>query len=70
VSIVAINLCVASQRVISKVSLYFIIDSVRKLLDIPSYSWMIVWATDWTSLQDLECSIEGVLSGDLGKKYQ
>jgi len=30
-------LCVASQRVVPKVSLYFVIDSVRKLLDAPSY---------------------------------
>jgi hypothetical protein len=33
VSFVAITLCVASQRVIPKVSVYFVIDSVRKLLD-------------------------------------
>jgi len=33
VSFVAINLCVASQRVIAKVSIYFVIDSVLKLLD-------------------------------------
>jgi hypothetical protein len=33
----AITLCVASQRVILKVSVYFFIDSVRKLLDTPSY---------------------------------
>jgi hypothetical protein len=32
----AITLCVASQRVILKISVYFVIDSVRKLLDIPS----------------------------------
>jgi hypothetical protein len=37
VSFVAITLCVASQRVITKVSVYFVIDSVRKLLDTPSY---------------------------------
>jgi hypothetical protein len=30
-------LCVASQRVFIVVSLYFIIDSVRKVLDTPSY---------------------------------
>jgi hypothetical protein len=36
-SFVAINLCVASQRVIAKVSIYFVIDSVLKLLDILSY---------------------------------
>jgi hypothetical protein len=37
VSFAAVTLCVASQRVIPKVSVYFIIDSVRKLLDTPSY---------------------------------
>jgi hypothetical protein len=33
----AINLCVASQRVFIIIVVYFVIDSVRKLLDIPSY---------------------------------
>jgi hypothetical protein len=33
----AITLCLASEQVIPKVSVYFIIDSVRKLLDTPSY---------------------------------
>jgi hypothetical protein len=33
-----IILCVASQRVFTVVSVYFIIDCVRKLLDTPSYS--------------------------------
>jgi hypothetical protein len=36
VSFVAITLCVASQRVF--VVVYFVIDSVRKLLDTPSYT--------------------------------
>jgi hypothetical protein len=36
VSFAAITLCVASQRVFITV-VYFVIDSVRKLLDIPSY---------------------------------
>jgi len=31
----AINLCVTSQRLFSDVSVYFFIDSVRKLLDTP-----------------------------------
>jgi hypothetical protein len=31
----AITLCVASQRVFIVVSVYFVIDSVRKLLDTP-----------------------------------
>jgi hypothetical protein len=42
VSFAAISLCVASQRVIPKVSVYFVIDSVRKLLDTPSYVCMYV----------------------------
>jgi hypothetical protein len=36
VSFAAITLCVASQRVFIVVSVYFVIDSVRKLLDTPS----------------------------------
>jgi hypothetical protein len=39
VSSAALTLCVASQRLIPKVSIYFVIDSVRKLLDTPSYFW-------------------------------
>jgi hypothetical protein len=37
VSFVAINLCVVSQRIFIVVVAYFVIDLVRKLLDIPSY---------------------------------
>jgi hypothetical protein len=37
VSFAAITLCAASQRVFIVVSVYFVIDSVRKLLDTPSY---------------------------------
>jgi hypothetical protein len=33
VSFVAITLCAASQRAIPKVSVYFVINSVRKFLD-------------------------------------
>jgi len=35
----AIILCVASQQVFIVAVVYFIIDSVRKLLDTPLYSW-------------------------------
>jgi hypothetical protein len=42
VSFVDITLRVAFQRVLIVVSVYFVIDSVRKLLDIPSY----VFATE------------------------
>jgi ABC-type uncharacterized transport system fused permease/ATPase subunit len=39
VSVAAINLCVASQRMlVVAVVVYFVIDSVRKLLDTPSYA--------------------------------
>jgi hypothetical protein len=37
VSFAAIALCVASQRVFIVVSVYFIVDLVRKRLDTPSY---------------------------------
>jgi hypothetical protein len=37
VSFVAITLCVASEQVFIVVVAYFVIDSVRKLLDTPSY---------------------------------
>jgi hypothetical protein len=37
VSFATITLCVASQRVIPKASVYFVIDSVRKLSDTLSY---------------------------------
>jgi hypothetical protein len=40
VSFAAITLCVASQRVFNVVSVYFVIDSVPKLLDTPSYVFM------------------------------
>jgi hypothetical protein len=37
VSFAAVTLCVASERVFIVVSVYFVIDSVRKLLDTPPY---------------------------------
>jgi hypothetical protein len=41
VSFAAIILCVASERVFIVVVVYFVIDSVRKLLDIPSYTLQV-----------------------------
>jgi hypothetical protein len=38
VSFAAITLCVASQRVFIVFVVYFVIDSVRKLLDTTSYA--------------------------------
>jgi hypothetical protein len=42
VSFAAITFCDASQRVFIVVSVYFVIDLVRKLLDTPSYT-QITW---------------------------
>jgi hypothetical protein len=42
VSFATITLCVASQQVLIAVSMYFFIDSVRKLLDTPSYCYKLV----------------------------
>jgi hypothetical protein len=39
-SFAAIIMCVASQRVFIVVSVYFVTDSVRKLLNTPSYLWL------------------------------
>jgi hypothetical protein len=50
VSFATITLCVASQRVFTAVSVYFVIDSVRKRLDTPSYMdcrEQSVGAEDW-----------------------
>jgi hypothetical protein len=44
VSFAAITLCVASQRVFTVV--YFVMDSVRKLLDTPSYLLIITSEVD------------------------
>jgi hypothetical protein len=42
VSFTVMTLCVASQRVFIVVSVYFVIDSVRKLLDTPSYIFSLI----------------------------
>jgi hypothetical protein len=41
-SFAAITLCVASERLLIVVSVYFVIDSVRKLLDTLSYGTQVV----------------------------
>jgi hypothetical protein len=47
VSFAAITLCVVSQRVTPKVGVYFVIDSVRKLLNTPSnvskWAQLVAW---------------------------
>jgi hypothetical protein len=52
VSFDAITLCVDSQRVFIVVSLYVVIDSVRKLLDTPSYELICI------SQEDVQTSFE------------
>jgi hypothetical protein len=42
VSFAATTLCVASQQVFIVVSVYFVIDSVRKLLDTSSYTEIVL----------------------------
>jgi hypothetical protein len=53
VSFAAITLCVASKQVFIDAVVYFVIDSVRKLLDIPSYAWKVkvklYLCFDWAS---------------------
>jgi hypothetical protein len=41
VSVAAITPCVTSQRIFIVVSVYFVIDSVRKLLDTPPYTYVL-----------------------------
>jgi hypothetical protein len=41
VSFATITLCIASERVFIVVDVYFVIDSVRKLLDTSSYSFLV-----------------------------
>jgi hypothetical protein len=62
VSFAAITLCVTSQRVFIVV-VYFVIDSVRKLLDTPSYSKdrIFLFRNDRTILYDADgrqCTLE------------
>jgi hypothetical protein len=47
VNFASITLCVASQRVFIFVSVYFVIDTVRKLLDAPSYIFQRMRKASW-----------------------
>jgi hypothetical protein len=48
VNCATIILCIASQRVFIVVSVYFLINSVRKLLDTHSYIYLPHWRTPWS----------------------
>jgi uncharacterized membrane protein len=50
-SFAAITLCVASQRVF--IVVYFVIDSVRKLLDTPSYVTGALITRSWNKAHEL-----------------
>jgi hypothetical protein len=52
VSFAAITLCVAYQRVFVVVVVYFVIDSVRKLLDTHSYMPYLVFRIVTTCLNE------------------
>jgi hypothetical protein len=56
VSFVAVIICIASQRVfiVVVVVVYFVIDSVRKLLDTPSYEYIF--------LDDSPCSFYAIIT--------
>jgi hypothetical protein len=58
VSFAAITLCVASQRVFIVISVYLVIDSVRKLLDTPSCAVLTYRNTDITEMNQ-RCGCTG-----------
>jgi hypothetical protein len=62
VSFAAITLCVASQRVSIDVSVYFVIDSVRKLRDTASYHERIYALEELRILPELSMSFIDVLA--------
>jgi hypothetical protein len=66
VSFAAITLCVASQRVFIVVSVYFIMDSVRKLFDKPSYDGHEAWMGSGAKTQIL---MRELLVMKLGKGF-
>jgi hypothetical protein len=49
VSFAAITFCVTTQRGFIVISVYFVIDSVRKLLNTPSHSCRGLLDASWTS---------------------
>jgi hypothetical protein len=59
VSFASTTLCVASQQVIPQVSIYFVVDLVRKLLDTPSYihTYGVENTLKWTILLTLNITI-------------
>jgi hypothetical protein len=58
VSFAVITLCIASQRVFIVVSVYFVINSIRKRLDTPSYL-KCVWILVYDGL--ITCTVYGIV---------
>jgi hypothetical protein len=59
-SFAAINVCVASQRIIPELSVYFVIDSVWKLLDTHSYITLVEEVRNTSYI--LSVKLEGTVS--------
>jgi hypothetical protein len=62
VSFVTITLCVTSQRVF--VVVYFVMDSVRKFLDVPSYTPYTTWSVPVYTLHTM-LLIDGIKLGEM-----
>jgi hypothetical protein len=62
VSFAAISICVASQRVFIVVCVYFVIDSVRKLVDIPLCCRKQI-------LTYISCHLHGMCEGSYGMRH-
>jgi hypothetical protein len=63
VSFAAITLCVPSQQVLVFVSMYFLMDSVRKLLDTPSYIHSFVCLFIVVVLNEIGVGYQGFFAG-------
>jgi len=70
VSFAAITLCVASQRVFIIVAVYFVIDSVRKLLDTHTYIPVSLYTTHRTQCEQFHCRFSRSIFGTVWYNFQ
>jgi hypothetical protein len=70
VSFAAITLCVASERVFVVVSIYFVIDSVRKLLDTPSYTLLFSVGTFYELFPWLDPSVSFAMRTEILDRFK
>jgi hypothetical protein len=78
VSFTAINRCLASQRSMPKVSIYFFIDPVLKLLDTPSYysphiirvlkSMTMRWTVGVVTMRTVRNTVQLLVGEPVGKR--